>query len=205
MNYYTDPASGRQYYVDPATGQTRWLDQAQHANDLSVFSQRTEVRPARKEASTWRMIAACGVSLVVGIGIGSIDGADSATSTVTSAELPAASPTAAKPAPKAKAPAVIVIKDPRTFGDAFDANQIAAERQWNGKRVQLTAEIQNITDGQVSFTGVTTEEFSFTQVVCELSDPEQALSLKNGSKATAIGTVDGQSMGVISLKDCVIK
>lgn len=57
----------------------------------------------------------------------------------------------------------------------------------------------------MSFQGVTSEEFSLTQVACRLKDADQALALKNGSKATVVGTVGGQTIGVIELKDCVVK
>lgn len=225
---YHDPASGRPYRVNPATGRSEWIDDAPpQAAWASAQPQLTPqpVRPAqftypthhepqgtkKHRVSGWVWgVGGLVIGFVVGAGTGG--GGDTTATTaavgsesVASVTGKASPPEKSKPAKTQIAEAVVVIKDPRTFGDAFDANQVAAEKEWNGKRVQLTAEVQNITDGRVSFTGVTTKEFSLTQVACKLSDPEQALTVKNGKKATAVGTVDGQFMGVIELEECVLK
>lgn len=60
-------------------------------------------------------------------------------------------------------------------------------------------------DADVTHTPSPGHAFSLTQVACRLSDPEQALTVMNGAKATAVGTVDGQLIGVIELKECVLK
>lgn len=92
-----------------------------------------------------------------------------------------------------------------TLANAFDANQVAAEHEWNGKLVQFSAEISNITDSGVSFYNVATEkEFSTTQISCKIKDKEQLLSLTNGQTVTVRGVVGDQMIGVIDVSDCEI-
>ncbi|MFZ0160510.1 MAG: hypothetical protein WAL50_15895 [Kineosporiaceae bacterium] len=223
---FHDPASGRPYRVNPVTGRTEWVDDApaqpfQAApHPQPVHPTQDEPRGTEKRGAPKWLWGLGGLVLGLLLGAGLAGGEDDTTTTAATAggnptgSKTAASPPAAKSLQPAKSEPqrtqadeeqVLVIKDARTLGDAFDANQVAAEKYWNGKRVQLTAEIQNITKGRVAFTGVTTDKFSLTQVVCKLSEPEQALTVKNGAKSTAVGTVDGQFMGVIELKDCVLK
>ena len=96
----------------------------------------------------------------------------------------------------------------KTIGDDYEANKIAAERKWNGQFVQFTSEVGNISDGfggpSVSFTKVTSK-FSFTQIVCRVTDENQLVSISKGHAATVRGVIDGdQTFGVISLKDCEV-
>lgn len=91
-----------------------------------------------------------------------------------------------------------------TLGDAFDANQVAAEKEWKGKFVKFSAEINNITDSGLSFHNVATKEFSLTQISCRIKDKEQLLSLTNGQTVTVQGVVGGQSIGVIDVSNCKV-
>lgn len=100
------------------------------------------------------------------------------------------------------APPVVV--HAKTFGDEFDANKVAAERKYKGRRITLTAKVTNISDSSVTLGEVTTDEFSMTQVSCDLAKTEQALQVKNGGTATVTGTVTGQTLGVIGFDDCVV-
>lgn len=101
----------------------------------------------------------------------------------------------------AKEPEMITAQQ---LADAFDANQVAAEKEWGGKYVQFSAEISNITDSGLSFTNVGSKEFSFTQISCRVSDKNQLLSVKNGEVVSVKGTVGSQTIGVIDVKDCEI-
>ncbi len=95
--------------------------------------------------------------------------------------------------------------DVKTLGDAFDANQVAAEKEWSGKLVEFAAEITNINEGRLSFAGdITSDEYSMTQISCELKDEDQALNVKNGQTITVQGVVGEQTIGVISLGDCTV-
>lgn len=226
-NVYQDPKTGRWYRVDPTTGASEWVDAPpQYAqpgpqpglpqqpwSDTTVMTAPTQ-RKRRVPGWAWGL-----GGLLIGIMIGSGLGGGGADTTTTAAAETSSAPGAAKTssapaaaaaseAPKsepAETERVIVIKDVRTFGDAFDANQVKAEKDWGGKRVQLTATVANIKDDHFTMKDVTSKDFSLTQISCELRNPEQALELTNDTKATAIGTVDDQRAGVITLKDCVVK
>lgn len=90
------------------------------------------------------------------------------------------------------------------IADDFDSNQVAAENKWNGKLVEFSAEISNITDSGLSFTNVASKQFSFTQISCRVNDKEQLLSIKNGDIVTVRGIIGKQTIGVIDVKDCGI-
>lgn len=92
-----------------------------------------------------------------------------------------------------------------TLANAFDANQVAAEKEWGGKFVQFSAKVSNITDSGISFYNVATEkEFSTTQISCHVKDKEQLLSLSNGQVITVKGIVGTQTIGVIGIDDCQV-
>lgn len=90
------------------------------------------------------------------------------------------------------------------LGDDFDSNQVAAENKWNGKFVEFAAEVTNITDSGLSFSKVTSKDFSMTQISCRTKDKSQLLTLKNGETATVKGVVGKQTIGVIDLSDCEV-
>jgi len=91
-----------------------------------------------------------------------------------------------------------------TLGDAFDENQVAAEKAWKGKLVQFSAKISNITDGKVSFYDVATDDYSGSQIGCKVKDNQQLLTLKNGETITVKGNVGDQFIGVITLDNCEV-
>ena len=102
---------------------------------------------------------------------------------------------------QAKEPEIIEVS---TLADAFDANQVAAEKEWGGKYIQFSATISNITDSGLSFYNVATKEFSATQISCRVVNKDQLLSLKNGEIIAVKGTVDSQTIGVIGMNDCEV-
>lgn len=90
------------------------------------------------------------------------------------------------------------------IADDFDGNQVAAESKWNGKYVQFTATVSNITDSGLSFTNIGSKQFSLTQISCSISDKQSLLSLKNGESVTVKGTIRKQTIGVIDMTDCEV-
>jgi len=92
----------------------------------------------------------------------------------------------------------------KELADAFDANQVAAEKEWGGKYVEFSATISNITDSGLSFYNVATKEFSGAQISCRVIDKNQLLSLKNGQSVTVRGSVSDQTIGVIGIDDCEV-
>ena len=90
------------------------------------------------------------------------------------------------------------------IADDFDGNQVAAEKNWNGKYVQFTATISNITDSGLSFTNIGSKQFSMAQISCRVKDTQQLLSLKNSESVTVKGVVGKQTIGVIDMSDCEV-
>ena len=90
------------------------------------------------------------------------------------------------------------------LADAFDANQVAAEKEWKDKYVEFSAKVSNITDGGIGFYNIASKEFSLTQIDCNIVDKNQLLSLKNGQTITVRGIVGGQTIGVIDVNNCEV-
>ena len=96
-----------------------------------------------------------------------------------------------------------------SFIKEFDENQLAAEEKYKGKLVEFTAFISNISEGLMGevylILNPTTEEYYFgTNIQCYFEDKSELLSLKNEQSVTLQGTVDTQTLGIISIKDCKI-
>ncbi len=92
----------------------------------------------------------------------------------------------------------------KQLADDFDANQVAAEANWEGKLVEFNAEITNITDTGISFNNIASKQFSLTQISCAVTDKEELMSLKNGQMVTVQGVVGKQTIGVIDVRDCKV-
>lgn len=134
------------------------------------------------------------IGLVVLIVIGAVSGSKGGSSTSTTT-TPSASPTPAPEAMKITA---------RQLADDFDANQVAAEKNWENKLVTFTAKITNITDSGISFADVASKQFSMAQISCRIKDKNQLLDLKNGESVTVKGVVGKQMIGVIDLSNCEV-
>ena len=128
--------------------------------------------------------------ILVLVVIGIIGGAKGGSKTSTSS-----SPTPAPVAEKISA---------KQLADDFDNNQVAAEAKWNGKLVEFSAKVTNITDSGISFASVASKDFSLAQISCQIKDKEQLLSLKNGQIVTVKGVVGKQTIGVIDFDDCEV-
>lgn len=92
----------------------------------------------------------------------------------------------------------------RQLADDFEENQVAAESKWNGKLVEFSAKISNITDTGISFYNVASKDFSLTQISCKINDKQQLLSIKKEQTVTVRGIVGKQTIGVIDVSDCEI-
>lgn len=133
------------------------------------------------------------IGLVVLIVIGAVSGSKGGSANSTSS-------TPATPTP---APEAIKITA-RQLADDFDANQVAAEKNWENKLVEFTAKITNITDSGISFGSVASKQFSMAQISCRIKDKDQLLPLKNEQTVTVRGVVGKQTIGVIDLRDCEV-
>lgn len=92
----------------------------------------------------------------------------------------------------------------RELADDFESNQVAAENKWKDKLVEFSAVITNITDSGLSFSNVTSKEFSLTQISCRIKDKQQLLPLKKEQSVTVRGVVGDQTIGVIDVSDCSV-
>ncbi len=176
-----------------------------HAQPVPISSL-PPVPPVRKKPISLRVLqfgAAGAVGLIIGIAAsGSNRSPDPAPKPVTSS-----STRAIATSPKAVAPSasVIVLRDGRTLGDAYDENKVAADKKYKGHVVQFPATLTNVNDDRLTFGEITTKQYSLTQVACDLRNSSQAEIVKNGQKYTIVGKVTGQNLGVIGLEDCVVK
>lgn len=187
---YREKHTGKVFAYEPTTG--NWV----------------ETGPVRR----WPLAVATGaLGLLLGAGAASVGEEPGGPTTAVSATSSTASPsqTGSKAAVASTTSASSVreaaplMVDAARFAAEFDANQVAAERKYKDRRVQFQAKVGNITDGRVSFTDLG-KDFSLTQISCSMGDPDAVLRLRNGQAATVSGYVDGQSLGVISLRDCVL-
>ena len=97
----------------------------------------------------------------------------------------------------------------QSFIAEFDKNQLAAEEKYKGKIIKFTAVIDNISEDILGtpFLSLqpTADEYYFgTTIKCDFSNKSQITALENGQSITLQGTVDTQSLGIISIEDCKV-
>jgi len=97
----------------------------------------------------------------------------------------------------------------QSFIAEFDKNQLAAEEKYKGKIIKFTAVIDNISEDILGtpFLSLqpTAEEYYFgTTIKCDFSNKSQITALENGQSIILQGTVDTQSLGIISIEDCKV-
>lgn len=92
----------------------------------------------------------------------------------------------------------------RQLADDFDDNQVSAEAKWDGKLVEFSAKISNITDRGLSFSSVASKEFSMAQISCQVTDKQQIMSLTNGQTIKVRGVIGKQMIGVIDMTNCEV-
>ncbi len=96
------------------------------------------------------------------------------------------------------------------FIAAFDDNQLAAEKMYKDKGVQLKAKIKNISEDIMgspflSLEPTNADEYYFgTNIQCMFKNADDLLSVSNGVSITLQGIVKEQSVGIIVIKDCRI-
>jgi hypothetical protein len=90
----------------------------------------------------------------------------------------------------------------------YSNNEIAADQKYQGKKVRITANIEDIGKDILNEPYITFsdgKEFSFSGVQCyfKKSDQGKLGSLRKGQKVTIEGIVEGLMMNVL-MKDCVL-
>lgn len=97
-----------------------------------------------------------------------------------------------------------------TFIDDFDTNQLAAEKKYKDKGVQLTAKIKNISEDimgspYLSLEPSNADDFYVgTTIQCLFENEDDLLNASNGQTVTVKGVVNEQSLGIIGMKKCQI-
>lgn len=100
--------------------------------------------------------------------------------------------------------------DTQVMIDAFDNNQLAAEKQYKGKNIEFNGKIKNISEdimggSYLSIEPLTAEEYYFgTTIKCNFKNSDDLLNASNGQETTLRGKVAEQSLGIIVVNDCQI-
>lgn len=98
-----------------------------------------------------------------------------------------------------------LVINPKTVAAAVDANKARAERDWNSKYVQFTAEVTDISTflgPSVQFGKVSGQAFSLIHFLCMPASEEELIPYTKGEKATVRGVIEVGIGGVIKLNDC---
>lgn len=140
---------------------------------------------------------------------GQVSAAYQAAQPVATARAPLPAPLRADQYPQVAAVAEPVAApqaiNPKTVAAAVDANKARAERDWNSKYVQFTAEVTDISTflgPSVQFGKVSGQAFSLIHFLCMPASEEELIPYTKGEKATVRGVIEVGIGGVIKLNDC---
>jgi len=94
----------------------------------------------------------------------------------------------------------------RDLWAAYDANEVAADNKYKGKRILV---VGTATDIKKDITGspyvaMAVDQFGLTGVNCIMEDEASAAKISRGAKIQVVGTVNGMSIGNVFLRDCQI-
>ena len=100
----------------------------------------------------------------------------------------------------------IVKVDCEKFVKEFDDNQLQAETKYEGKIIQVTGIVKNISAGLLGGyfikLGCNKRDVLGIDIMVIFEDKDDMLDIKNGQKVTGKGVFGSQSMGSILLNDC---
>ena len=104
------------------------------------------------------------------------------------------------------APEEIVDISAAALAQAYDTNEIAADRDYKNKLLRVTGIVQEISTVLGSSYVVLDGENLLIDIQCSLekNEQERAAELLNGQEVTMVGRNQGQSLNV-SLKNCVFE
>jgi hypothetical protein len=91
----------------------------------------------------------------------------------------------------------------------FDNNKLSANDKYNGKLVETTGFIKNIsndvTGNYYLSLNPNNEEYYFgTTITCYFTDKNELTSLSNGQSITVQGTMQEMTLGIVAMKDCKV-
>ena len=147
--------------------------------------------------------------LVVLIIIANIGGKDENNRTETGAHSPPSSPSGEAPQADAVAEAAIKVT-PDELVSAYSENEIAANKQYKDKKLEVTGKLESISAGigdEPYLVLKTGKQFDMDRPQAHLakSDQGKAADLKKGQTITLICVGGGEVMGTPMLSDCVIQ
>jgi len=90
---------------------------------------------------------------------------------------------------------------------AYDANEIAADNSYKGKKLAVTGIINDISEvfGNIAVDLKSGDGINWTTVRCSMKDRDEVSKLRKGQKVTIIGICDGLTFNVsINLEDCKV-
>ena len=146
---------------------------------------------------------------IIGVALGLGGDDQSSTSENTTAEV-SKPETTNKPTQEQKQSQTVISVVAEEFIEEFDKNQLAAEEKYEGKLIEFTAKIKNISEDILgspflSLEPESADEFYFgTTIQCFFENKSDLINLENGQIATLRGKVDTQSLGIIIVKDCYV-
>lgn len=151
----------------------------------------------------WQLLASLVVSPIVyfiGLAVlaGSIGAAAEAGKAQEATTAPAAEVVAAQ-----QADALQV--DARMLYAAYDANEVAADQQFKGKRLRVTGTVEAIDSGIGDEPVVRLSAGSFQSVHVQGLAAATAASLAKGQQITVVCTGDGEVIGSPMLEDCTLQ
>nr|WP_265087379.1 OB-fold putative lipoprotein [Nanchangia anserum] len=92
---------------------------------------------------------------------------------------------------------------------AYTDNELAADKQYKGKVVQITGTMDQVTDilSSKAVRITSGDEYAFEGITCAIDDSQvdKAAELTKGGQVTVVGKVDGFNQMNIELSDCTIK
>ncbi len=95
-----------------------------------------------------------------------------------------------------------------SFIKDFDSNQLAAEKKYEGKVVEVSGYIRNISEDITGkpFLSLIPKPTGYfgTSIQCFFDDKEELTTLKNGQKVTVKGDFKAQELGIIMLEKCTV-
>lgn len=149
--------------------------------------------PKKKKKKIWLWIL---IIIVIFIGAG-IMGSDSSNSGSSGGNQPVASPSSQEPD---------FTGSPSALIDAYNENEVAADKKFKGKKIRLSGRIEDIGKDILDkpyLTFASDEQFEFRSVQCYFTKKEEdkLADLRKGQNVVVQGTVDGLMMNVL-MKNC---
>lgn len=148
--------------------------------------------------------------IVVGAGILINVTSDRAPESASGADTPeaTATPVPANADPPTATPEPETVTAQQLMQD-FRDNEIRGDQLHKGQIKSVTGRVDEIRDdgsGYYVRLGFEGEAWDFGQVRCQLSDPEQAVTLRTGEAVTVRGRIEGLGLfDVVTIEDCTVE